>query len=92
MYTKKELIEDGMAPHAATAFVELEKAGCPVKDWYTDERGHFWIDAEEPAAEGWLDYWSGELIAGSDKLNDILSKHGLYFEWQNSACAHVHNI
>ena len=46
MYTKKELIEDGMAPHAATAFVELEKAGCPVKDWYTGERGHFWIDAE----------------------------------------------
>jgi hypothetical protein len=31
-------------------------------------------------------------IAGSEKLNQILEKHGLYFEWCNSAYAHVYDI
>lgn len=85
------LIEDGMAPHAADAFIELHEAGCPVKDWHNDERGHFWIDAEESAAGDWLDYWNTSLVAGSDRLNEILEKHGLYFEWYNSAYAHVYD-
>ena len=50
--TPKQLMEDGMMPHAAQAFVELQKAGCPVKEWHSDERGHFWIDAEESGAPG----------------------------------------
>jgi hypothetical protein len=91
MYTKSELIEEGMAQNAASAFVELQKAGCPVKTWDTGERGHFWIDAEESGAGEWLDYWSTALMAGSDKLNRILEKHGLYFEWYNSGYAHVYN-
>ena len=50
--TPKQLMDDGMMPHAAQAFVELQKAGCPVKEWHSDERGHFWIDAEESGAPG----------------------------------------
>lgn len=88
---RAELIEDGMAPHAADAFIELKEAGCPVKEWHNSERGHFWIDSEESSAGGWLDYWSTSLMAGSDRLNEILDKHGLYFEWYNSAYAHVYN-
>jgi len=92
MYRYSELIAEGMEPHAATAFVELQQAGCPVKIWDGDERGHFWIDAEQSEASEWLDYWSMDLMAGSNKLNQILEKHGLYFEWANSAYANVHDI
>jgi hypothetical protein len=31
-------------------------------------------------------------IAGSEKLNEILEKHGLYFEWCNPGYAHVYSI
>ena len=90
-YTKEELIEDyGMSVSAAVAFLTLQKAGCPVKTWDGGDRGHFWIDAEEPEAEGWLDYW-GELMSGSEELRDILSDHDLYFEWHNPAYACVHD-
>ena len=90
--TPKQLMDDGMMPHAAQAFVELQKAGCPVKEWHSDERGHFWIDAEETAAGDWLDYWNMSLVGGSDRLNRILKKHGLYFEWYNAGYAHVYDI
>jgi hypothetical protein len=92
MYRYSELIAEGMAPHAATAFLELQKAGCPAKIWDGDERGHFWLDAEQLGASEWLDYWSMSLIAGSDRLNRILEKHGLYFEWYNAGYAHVYDI
>lgn len=92
MYGKRELKQDGMHPQAVDAFMELQKAGCPVKTWNGEDRGHFWIDAEESSASTWLDYWSTSLIAGSDRLNRILEKHGLYFEWQNSAVACVYYI
>ena len=52
----------------------------------------YWIDAEESGAGDWLDYWSMSLIAGSDRLNRILEKHGLYFEWYNAGYAHVYDI
>ena len=78
-----------MSAKARKAFNELQKLGCPVKEWYSDERGEFWIDAEESGAEKWLDYWSMKLCAGSDRLNDILRKHDMWWEWQNSAYAHV---
>ena len=91
-YTKEELVEEyDMPVDAAGAFIELQAAGCPVKTWEAGDRGHFWIDAEEPEAEGWLDYWSTSLMSGSDQLNDILSDHGLYFEWYNSAYACVYD-
>ncbi len=92
MYRYSELIAEGMATHAAAAFVELQKAGCPVKIWDGGDRGHFWIDAEQSGAGEWLDYWSNSLMAGSDKLNHILEKHGLYFEWYNAGYANVYDI
>ena len=91
-YTREELKEEGMAPHAIDAFLKLQSMGCPVKTWYDGDRGHFWISAEEPESGEWLDYWSTSLICGSDVLNDVLSYYGLYFEWQNSAVACVYNI
>lgn len=90
-YTKEELLEEGMEPHAVKAFLKLQSMGCPVKTWYHGDRGHFWIDAEEYEASGWLDYWSTGLMCGSQVLNDVLNYHDLYFEWQNSAVACVYN-
>jgi hypothetical protein len=91
LYTKEELIDHCEMPvHAANAFLALAKAGCPVKIWEGGDRGHFWIDAEEPEAMDWLDYW-GNLMAGSEELQQILSDHDLYFEWYNPAYACVYD-
>lgn len=79
-----------MNSNAEKAFKELEKLGCPVKEWYDDSRGHFWIDGEECGAEVWLDYWGG-LMCGSDKLNEVLDKYDLFFEWENSVVACVYD-
>jgi len=79
-----------MKKEARAAFNKLKKLGCPVIESHPD-RGHFWIDAEQTKAEGWLDYWSSDLFMGSDKLNDILSQHGLYWEWYNSAYGCVYD-
>tara|TARA_R110000851_G_scaffold315600_1_gene478231 strand:+ start:6708 stop:6953 length:246 start_codon:yes stop_codon:yes gene_type:complete len=81
-----------MKRHARKAFTELKKAGCPVKEWHNDSRGHFWIDAEEPEGEDWLDYWKNDIFFGSDRLNSILKENGLYWEWANCAVGHVHDI
>jgi hypothetical protein len=75
---------------ARKAFNKLKKLGCPVRESHSD-RGHFWIDAEAPEAEGWLDYWSADLCFGSDRLNKILADHGLYWEWYNSAYGCVYD-
>lgn len=78
---------------ARKAFNKLKKLGCPVRESqpYHPDRGYFWIDAEAPEAEGWLDYWSADLFFGSDKLNKILADHGLYWEWYNSAYGCVYD-
>jgi hypothetical protein len=92
-YDRKELKEDyGMPAHAIKAFLALQSAGCPVKTWDHGDRGHFWIDAEEPEASDWLEYWSMELMSGSKKLNKILNDNNLYFEWANPGYASVYNI
>ena len=91
-FSKEEI--NHMTEDSIKAFIELKRLGCPVKIWwqndrkYMDYRGYFWIDAEEYDAEGWLDYNSD--YWGSEKLQSILGKHGLYFEWQNSAVACVY--
>jgi len=79
-----------MKRHAKKAFTELKNLGCPVKEWHDDSRGHFWIDAEEPEANEWLDYWNDD-FSGSEKLVEILEKNDLYFEWENSAIANVYD-
>lgn len=80
-----------MKSNARKCFNELKKLGCPVKEWYNNERGYFWIDAEDSKAEGWLDYWSMNLNFGSEKLNKTLEKYDLYWEWQNSAWGNVYD-
>ena len=54
-----------MKSNVRKCFNELKKLGCPVKEWYNNERGYFWIDAEDSKAQGWLDYWSMDLNFGS---------------------------
>ena len=85
-----------MTAEIFTAYSELVELGCPVKIWhqldreYQDYRGFFWLSAEEEGAEEWLDYWSN--YSGSDKLNEILKKANLWFEWQNSAVGCVYSV
>lgn len=88
--TKESLIEEGMEPQAIKAFLKLQNLDCPVKTWYQSDRGHFWIDAEQPGAEQFLEYWHNP--TGSDKLNNILNKHGFFFEWTNPGYACIYNI
>jgi len=77
------------------AFNLLKKLGIAVqKNWGEDkthkDRGYFWIWCEGLTLETELnlDYYSK--YEGSETLNSILDKHGLYFEWQNSAVANVY--
>lgn len=76
---------------AEKAFKELEKLGAPVKssEGYQG-RGFFWISAEEEESGLWLDYF--DLYWGSQRLQDVLEKHGLYFEWENPGFATVHEV
>ena len=86
-----------MTTASIKAFIELKKLGCPVDIWYQnkegyeDYRGYFWISGEEDSSEMWLDYYDTEMYWGSEKLQKTLEKHGLYFEWQNSAVGCVYN-
>jgi hypothetical protein len=81
-----------MSKNARKCFKHLQKLGCPVKEWHDKSRGHFWISAEEENSDEWLDYYSMTLCAGSERLNKIMNSYGLWFEWQNSAVAHVYSI
>lgn len=42
-------------------------------------------------SELWLDYYSNDLNFGSDKLNEILEKHDLCWEWYNPAYGCVYD-
>ena len=75
------------------AFNQLKKLGCPVFE-RSDYDG-FYISAEEPDSYLWCDFyayanniWKGETTC--PKLEDILSKCGLFCEWENGGCLIVH--
>lgn len=95
-YTKEDF--EHMTPNAKKAFKELLKLGAPVKIWYQtdpnyqDYRGYFWISAEEGCSWEWLDFYSPSLSMGSLKLNKVLDKYELYFEWENAAVAGVYDL
>jgi len=93
-YTKEELQDIGMKPHAIKAFLELQKLGCPVKaPIQGDDRGHFWISAEEENSGEWLDYYAeNSLMFGDESMNEILQEKGLYWEWYNPAYGNVYDI
>lgn len=79
-----------MKANARKAFNKLKKLGCPVREWHSNDRGHFWIDAESDNNDGWLDYWSN--YQGSDQLNEILNSNNLYWEWYNPGYGCVYDI
>jgi hypothetical protein len=93
-YTREDEELAHMPSKVKTAFLKLQKLGAPVNVWhqnnpkYMDYRGYFWLSGEE-CKEEWLDYYSN--FWGSDELNDILNKAGLYFEWENPAWGNVYN-
>jgi hypothetical protein len=79
-----------MKREARKIFNQLKKLGCPVKEWHYDDRGYFWISAEEESSPEWLDYWSN--YEGSELLNEILNKNGFYWEWHNPGYGCVYDI
>ena len=89
--THESLKNEGMKPHAIRAFLALQKLGIDVRTWHNDSRGHFWIccEGEKEETELHIDYWNK--MWGSEKLNSILEKNDLYFEWLNPAVAEVWN-
>ena len=84
-----------MPSKVKTAFLKLQSLNAPVKIWHDTNpnsqnyRGYFWISAEEGKDE-WLDYYSN--FWGSERLNDILNKAGLYWEWYNPAWGEVYDM
>jgi hypothetical protein len=77
------------------AYNALKKLGCPVFE-RSDYPGRFLISAEEPESYKWANYypdynqWSGENT--SPVMDQILSKHGLFAEWENPGCLIVFEI
>ncbi len=75
------------------AFEELKSKGLPVFK-YDHYDGYFQIDTERvdfsKLQEGYyLDYY--DEFYYNQNIVRILSKHGLYFEWENPAVASVHD-
>ena len=69
------------------AYIALKKLGVPV---YTrdDMDGRFQISAEEPESYKWADYYEGDMHEGwifgvNPKIDEVLSKYGLFSEWIN---------
>lgn len=96
-----------MKRNARSAYAVLRKAGLTLMENNWSDHAHFEIAFEDshvllPMLERksknrrakvyWADYW-GETASylGSDDLNELLSKHGLYFEWINAAVAGVYD-
>jgi|DEB0MinimDraft_6_1074348.scaffolds.fasta_scaffold00087_35 hypothetical protein len=94
-----------MQRNAQAAYTVLKDAGLHLmKDNWTDG-AHFEISLENTkhldrwiASEGklpvyWADFY-GEIfdMDGSQALNDLLEKHGLYFEWVNAGVIAVYSV
>ena len=67
------------------AFNALKKIGVPVyvRD---DMDGRFQISAEEPESYRWANYYESPdswIFGVNPKIDDVLSKCGLYCEWIN---------
>jgi len=73
-----------------SCYEELKKLGIAVqKNWgdehYHEDRGYFWIWCEGVTEETdlHLDYYNN--FWGSDELNGIMQKYGMWHEWYNPA-------
>jgi len=93
-----------MQRNASNAYNVLKNAGLYLmKDNWT-EGAHFeisledcthldrWIESEGKLPVYWADFY-GEIfdMDGSQALNDLLDKNGLYFEWVNAGVIAVYD-
>lgn len=72
-----------------TAYNALKKLGCPVFE-RSDYPDRFLISTEYPESDQWANYYANPAAWGyentSPLLDKILSKSGLFAEWENPAC------
>ena len=93
-----------MNANAKRAYEALKKIGAPVLSPDLGWGGHFAISGEyygrddgfyegskdfDPDGNLWFDYY--ENYWGSDHINDILKKHGLFAEWINAGVLGVYD-
>jgi len=80
-----------MTRNAQKAFKELKELGCPVFE--RSDVDLFCISGEDSASFEWADYYQdfgGACLKGGNEFGlakdavDILSKYGLYAEWENA--------
>ena len=88
-----------MERNARKAYTVLKKEGLTlmINNWSAN--AHFEISVEEmpdcfsnlpdDASVYWADYY--DWYDGSDDLNNLLEKHGLYFEWINAAVIGIYD-
>lgn len=77
------------------AFNALQKLGCPVFV-HSDAPNRFDISAEESNSDEWASFYNGDhsdwIFGVNPKVNEILSKHGLFAEWMNPGHLRVYEI
>lgn len=76
------------------AYNELKKMGVPVfVNADHDARGNFGISGEDPESCYWVNYYSMDPewdFGVNPKIDAVLSKHGLFAEWQNPGSLNVY--
>ena len=70
------------------AYNALKKLGVPVYE-REDLNGRFNISAEDPESYKWCDFYDGWNMLGWEfgvhpKIDEVLSKYGLFCEWINA--------
>lgn len=88
-----------MKNNARKVYKVLEKEGLSlmVSNWSmyahfeisVEEMPACFSDIKEDAPIYWADYY--DWYDGSDDLNNLLQKHGLYFEWINAAVIGIYD-
>ena len=85
-----------MKRNARTAMNQLKKMGVPMlEEGCGSPNAHFSISGEMEDSYLWIDYY-GEFRGGYPYINEdlekVLSKHGLFAEWENAAIVSVYDI
>lgn len=85
-----------MKSNFKSAYAELAALGVPVFQ-RPDHigRGIFGISAEETTSQDWLDYYCAPPswdFGVSPVLSEVLSKHGLFAEWETPGSVNVYSI
>lgn len=76
------------------AYNALKKLGAPVFE-RSDEPDTFGMSSEMENSYEWIDYY-GEFRGGypwiSPEAEEVLSKYGLFFEWENPGCVFAYEV